>query len=92
MPDHPLWRLQMLDRIASPTQEWHASIQFTYWLQWHLHRQLLQASQYAAGRHVALKGDLPIGEAVGLGVAQARAGGSRRAGAGGAEAAGVQAC
>ena len=52
---------QMLDRLTSPSLEWYPSIQFTYWLQYHLHRQLLQASQYAASRHVALKGDLPIG-------------------------------
>lgn len=52
----------MLDRLASPSQEWHPSIRFTYWLQYHLHRQLARASQFAASRHVALKGDLPIGE------------------------------
>ena len=51
----------MLDRLSSPGQEWHASIQFCYWLQYHLHKQLLQASQYAGHKHVALKGDLPIG-------------------------------
>jgi 4-alpha-glucanotransferase len=52
---------EVLDRLSSPSQEWHRSLQFTYWLQWHLHRQLLQASQHAASRHVSLKGDLPIG-------------------------------
>ena len=51
----------MLDRLSSPGQEWHASIQFCYWLQYHLHKQLQQASQYAGHKHVALKGDLPIG-------------------------------
>lgn len=53
--------LQMLDRLSSPAQEWYPSIQFIYYMQYHLHRQLLQASQYAASRNVALKGDLPIG-------------------------------
>ncbi|KAI3431637.1 hypothetical protein D9Q98_004684 [Chlorella vulgaris] len=52
---------EMLDRLSSPSQEFFPSIQFTYWVQYHLHRQLLQASKYAASRHVALKGDLPIG-------------------------------
>lgn len=34
---------------------------FTYWLQWHLHKQLAAASAHAATRRVVLKGDLPIG-------------------------------
>lgn len=52
---------QMLDRLSSPSHEWHASVRFIWWLQYQLHRQLLQASRHAASRHVALKGDLPIG-------------------------------
>ena len=56
--------LQVLDRLSSPGQEWQSSIQFCYWLQYHLHKQLLQASQYAGHKHVALKGDLPIGALV----------------------------
>ncbi|PSC73748.1 4-alpha-glucanotransferase DPE2 [Micractinium conductrix] len=51
----------MLDRLSAPDHEWHASLQFCYWLQWQLHRQLAAASRYAASRNVALKGDLPIG-------------------------------
>lgn len=39
----PLPPPQVLDRLSAPSQEWHRSLQFTYWLQWHLHRQLLQA-------------------------------------------------
>jgi 4-alpha-glucanotransferase len=57
----------MLDRLSSPSQEWHPSIRFTYWLQYHLHLQLARASRYAASRNVALKGDLPIGGLVGGG-------------------------
>lgn len=52
----------MIERLAAPDQEWHASIQFVQWLQYHLHRQLLGVSQYAQEKRVALKGDLPIGE------------------------------
>ena len=52
----------MLDRLSAPDHEWHASLQFCYWLQWQLHRQLAAASRYAASRNVALKGDLPIGD------------------------------
>ena len=52
---------EMLTRLSSPSQEWHATIQFQYYLQFHLHRQLAAASAAAAASHVALKGDLPIG-------------------------------
>ena len=53
---------QMLERLSAPDQDHAESIRFTYWLQWNLHRQLLRTSRYAASRHVALKGDLPIGK------------------------------
>lgn len=52
---------KMLDRLSGDDQEWHPTIQFYQWLQYHLHCQLLQVSKYAKDRRVALKGDLPIG-------------------------------
>lgn len=52
---------QILQRLSSPDQAHYNSIQFTYWLQWHLHRQLRSASLYAQQHRIALKGDLPIG-------------------------------
>mmetsp|Transcript_13105 Transcript_13105/g.39668 ORF Transcript_13105/g.39668 Transcript_13105/m.39668 type:complete len:1026 (-) Transcript_13105:2008-5085(-) len=52
---------QDLDRISGPERDFHASIQFVYYVQYHLHLQLLDASQYAASHRVVLKGDLPIG-------------------------------
>ena len=53
--------LQDLDRITSPERDFHASIQFVFYVQYGLHCQLLRVSQYAAARHIVLKGDLPIG-------------------------------
>ena len=38
-----------------------AEAAFWRWLQWRLHLQMLETSQYAASRRVVLKGDLPIG-------------------------------
>ncbi|GBF89315.1 4-alpha-glucanotransferase [Raphidocelis subcapitata] len=52
---------ELLQRITGPGQEWHPRIRCCYWVQWHLHRQLKEVSEYAASRRVALKGDLPIG-------------------------------
>ncbi len=51
----------MVERLTCPSQEHYTSLQFTYYLQYHLHKQLLDASRHAARQHVALKGDLPIG-------------------------------
>lgn len=53
--------LQVLERLSDPSQMQYESLQFTYYLQYQLHRQLLAVSNYAAKHHVALKGDLPIG-------------------------------
>lgn len=50
-------------RLADPAQPFHSRLCFTYWLQWHLHLQLLDAAEHARSRHVVLKGDLPIGVA-----------------------------
>ena len=52
---------QDIERLTSPDRDYHASIQFTYYLQYHLHLQLLDASKHAARLRIALKGDLPIG-------------------------------
>lgn len=52
---------EVLERIGSPTQEWHTTLQYHYYVQYHLHLQLQAASAHAAAVHVVLKGDLPIG-------------------------------
>ena len=53
--------MQVLERLWGADQEHLGKLQFTCWLQWHLHRQLRHVSLYAAQRRVILKGDLPIG-------------------------------
>ena len=52
---------QVLQRLSSPGQAHYGDIQFTYWVQWSLFRQLRGASLYAKQHRIALKGDLPIG-------------------------------
>jgi len=52
---------QLLDRLSSPTADYHPMIAFMYYLQYNLHLQLLEASHYAQEKGVVLKGDLPIG-------------------------------
>eukprot|EP01132_Coremiostelium_polycephalum_P009919 gene9919-12163_t len=48
-------------RETSPKSEYFDKIRYHYFVQYHLHRQLLSASQYAVSKRVGLKGDLPIG-------------------------------
>jgi hypothetical protein len=67
--DHRQWGvlhgnpIETVRRITAPTQSFHCEILFLYWLQWNLHKQLLEASMYARQKRVVLKGDLPIGVA-----------------------------
>uniref|UniRef100_A0A7S3QVA9 4-alpha-glucanotransferase n=2 Tax=Dunaliella tertiolecta TaxID=3047 RepID=A0A7S3QVA9_DUNTE len=50
-----------LERITSSKSDHRRSVEFTYYLQYHLHKQLSMASKYAESKRVVLKGDLPIG-------------------------------
>jgi 4-alpha-glucanotransferase len=50
-----------IDQLTDPGAPHAREIAFHYFVQYHLHRQLLAASQYARERGVALKGDIPIG-------------------------------
>ena len=52
---------EVLNRIDNNSKEWHQTIQFHCYLQFHLHCQLKSASLAASTLKVALKGDLPIG-------------------------------
>eukprot|EP01113_Clastostelium_recurvatum_P016629 TRINITY_DN1956_c0_g1_i2.p1 TRINITY_DN1956_c0_g1~~TRINITY_DN1956_c0_g1_i2.p1 ORF type:complete len:914 (-),score=288.35 TRINITY_DN1956_c0_g1_i2:76-2817(-) len=46
---------------TDPKSPIYNSILFSYFLQFHLDKQLLHATQYAAQKRVGIKGDLPIG-------------------------------
>lgn len=65
--DHSQWgvmgeyRQEQVDRLVSPSTEYYSAIAFTYFIQFHLHRQLLSSASYAHSHRVVLKGDLPIG-------------------------------
>jgi 4-alpha-glucanotransferase len=58
------WRRPTLSAIAQmtgPDTEQATEIALHYFIQYHLHRQLLEASEYARSLGVVLKGDIPIG-------------------------------
>ncbi|EFJ19739.1 hypothetical protein SELMODRAFT_268243 [Selaginella moellendorffii] len=65
--DHSQWGRfstfspEKLEKLVSPSSDHYNLISFTYFLQYHLHSQLTEASEYARNNGVVLKGDLPIG-------------------------------
>lgn len=50
-----------IQKLASPSQPQYDEICFHYFIQYHLHLQLKEASEYAHKKGVTLKGDIPIG-------------------------------
>eukprot|EP00252_Welwitschia_mirabilis_P024591 TRINITY_DN7346_c0_g1_i1.p1 TRINITY_DN7346_c0_g1~~TRINITY_DN7346_c0_g1_i1.p1 ORF type:complete len:954 (-),score=162.82 TRINITY_DN7346_c0_g1_i1:275-3136(-) len=50
-----------LEKLVSKESEHHNMIAFHYYVQFHLHLQLLEAAEYARENRIVLKGDLPIG-------------------------------
>ncbi|MCX8111416.1 MAG: 4-alpha-glucanotransferase [Syntrophorhabdaceae bacterium] len=50
-----------IDTFVAPGTEYFHDICFYYFIQYHLHLQLLDASLYARKKGVAIKGDIPIG-------------------------------
>ncbi len=47
--------------LTAPGSEHYDAVAFYYFVQYHLHLQLLEAAQYAREKGVVLKGDIPIG-------------------------------
>ncbi|MDR1763795.1 MAG: 4-alpha-glucanotransferase [Dysgonamonadaceae bacterium] len=50
-----------IEKLCSEKSKYYPEISLHYYLQFHLHRQLSEASEYARANGVALKGDVPIG-------------------------------
>jgi 4-alpha-glucanotransferase len=54
-------RAQVFALYETLVEDAKSGVACATWVQYHLHEQLLEASQYAARHRVGLKGDLPIG-------------------------------
>jgi len=52
---------KLLDEVADPEAPQYDDVAVHYFIQFHLHRQLLEAAEYARASGVILKGDIPIG-------------------------------
>ena len=50
-----------IQKLVSPSQPYYVEIAFHYFVQYHLHLQLKEASEYAHKKGIILKGDIPIG-------------------------------
>jgi len=60
-PRHAVYHADDIEKLCRPGTADYPPISLHYYIQYHLHRQLLSASQYARRHGVALKGDIPIG-------------------------------
>lgn len=59
-PGHTVYTQKLADRMLKD-EHTRTKIYFYYYIQYHLHRQLREATNYARQNGVAVKGDLPIG-------------------------------
>ena len=58
---HKTYNESEVQRLASPAQKHYDQVVFFYFVQYHLHLQLKEASDYAHKQRIVLKGDIPIG-------------------------------
>ena len=60
-PKHAMYDAAAIAKLVAPTSKVYDAIAVHYFVQYHLHRQLLAATEYAHKRGIVLKGDIPIG-------------------------------
>ena len=60
-PDHNTWNEADRAALLNARSSQYHEASFWYYVQFVLHKQLLDAHQYARKSHVVLKGDIPIG-------------------------------
>lgn len=60
-PRHRVYNEEQIDKMCQPDSVDYPHIALYYYIQYHLHLQLLAATKYARQKGVALKGDIPIG-------------------------------
>lgn len=60
-PRHIVYDPQETEKMCQPETADYPHIAIYFYIQYHLHLQLLAATQYAREKGIALKGDIPIG-------------------------------
>ncbi len=58
---HQNYTEEAIEQLVSPKTPHFDEVAIHYFVQWHLHVQLKAAVEYAHGKGLALKGDIPIG-------------------------------
>ncbi len=58
---HAIYNEAAIQKFVAPTQKHYNEIAVYYFIQYHLHLQLKEATAYAHQHHIILKGDIPIG-------------------------------
>jgi 4-alpha-glucanotransferase len=58
---HKVYNEDAIQKLVSPSQPHYHEICFHYFIQYHLHLQLKEVSEYAHKYGIILKGDIPIG-------------------------------
>lgn len=59
--EHQTYNKEEIDALADPKSVVYQDISFFYFLQYHLHNQLIEVRDYAHRKGIALKSDVPIG-------------------------------
>lgn len=60
-PEYSDYDAQAIAELTDPQQPHYHDLAIHYFIQYHLHRQMLDAATYARENGVVLKGDIPIG-------------------------------
>ncbi|MCX8019993.1 MAG: 4-alpha-glucanotransferase [Chitinophagaceae bacterium] len=61
--EHAEYKKKTVEKMCEPGSEEYEAVGFYFFVQYHLHTQLINAVQYARKKGVCLKGDIPIGVA-----------------------------
>jgi len=59
--DYQHYDSEVVAKLCNKKSSVYKEILFYYFIQYHAHKQLTEARDYARSKHIALKGDLPIG-------------------------------
>ena len=60
-PEHKVYKKDEIAGMCAPESTCYEEIAFYYYIQYHLHIQLLAAGNYAREKGIIFKGDIPIG-------------------------------
>ena len=59
--EYSIFSKELVEKLISKSSPLHTEIYFYVFVQYHLHKQMVHAKEYAHAKGVALKGDIPIG-------------------------------